>query len=141
MIFDASLSLQTLIGDLLAADPKITAHADPVNIRAGSIRPDNLPAIVLAPARVSFLGHASGGYVMAEVRMMLHLWAVEDGSTVAQAVAGAAMLALMDAPRPDGFAIDDWQRPELVWMRDPAPERTYTHGTIALRAVLRWRAE
>ncbi|MCB5409157.1 tail completion protein gp17 [Pseudogemmobacter faecipullorum] len=138
---DPSLALQTLIGDLLAADPKITAHVDPVNIRSGSIRPDNLPAIVLAPARVAFLGHASGGHVVAEVRMILHIWAVEDGSAVAQALAGAAMLALMDAPRPDGFAVDDWQRPELVWMRDPAPERSYTHGTIALRAVLRWRAE
>lgn len=141
MIYDASLSLQTLIGDLLAADPKITAHVDPLNIRAGSIRPDNLPAIVLTPARVAFLGHASGGYVMAEVRMMLHVWAVDDGSTVAQAVAGATMFALMDPPRPTDFYIDDWQRPELVWMRDPAPERSYTHGAIALRAVLRWRAD
>lgn len=140
-MIEPSLALQTLVGDLLAADPRIIAHVDPVNIRAGSIRPDNLPAIVLSPARVAFLGHASGGYVMAEVRAMLHLWAVEDGSAVAQAVAGAAMLALMDAPRPDGFAIDEWDQPELVWMRDPSPERSYTHGTIALRAVLRWRAE
>lgn len=140
-MMDPTLALQTLIGDLLAADPRITTHVEPVNIRAGSIRPDNLPAIVLAPARVQLLGRASGGYVVAEVRMMLHLWAVEDGSTLAQAVAGAAMLALMDAPSADGFAIDDWQRPELAWMRDPAPERTYTHGTIALRAVLRWRAD
>lgn len=140
-MIDPSLSLQVLIGDLLAADPKITAHVDPMNIRAGAVRPDNLPAIVLAPARVQYLGRASGGYVVAEVRMMLHLWTVEDGSTVGQAVAGAAMLALMDAPRADGFAIDGWDRPELVWMRDPAPERSYTHGAIALRAVLRWRAE
>lgn len=140
-MIEPSLALQKLVGDLLAADPKITAHVDPVNIRAGSIRPDNTPAIVLAPAQVTFLGHASGGYVVAEVRAMLHVWAVEDGSTVTQAVAGAAMLALMDTPRPDGFAIDAWDRPELVWMRDPSPERSYTHGAISLSAVLRWRAD
>ncbi len=140
-MMDPTLALQTLIGDTLTAVPKITALIDPLNISTGSIRPADMPAIVMAPARVVFLGHAAGGHAVAEVCMMLHLWAVEDGSTVAQAIAAAAMLALMDAPRPDGFAIDDWQRPELVWMRDPAPERSYTHGAIALRAVLRWRAD
>lgn len=138
---DATLALQTLIGDLLAADPAITAHVDPLNIRASSIRPSNTPAIVLAPARVQFLGHASGGQIVAEVRMMLHVLGVEDGSTVAQAAASAVLAALMDAPRADGFAIDQWERPELAWGRDPDPARAYTQGTIALRAVLRWRAD
>lgn len=138
---DPTLALQTLIGDRLAADPAITAHVDPLNIRASSIRPSNTPAIILAPARVQLLGHASGGQIVAEVRMMLHVWAVEDGSTVAQAVAAAVMAALIDAPSTDGFAIDAWERPELVWGRDPDPALTHTRGTVALRAVLRWRAD
>lgn len=140
-MMDPTLALQTLIGDRLAADPAIIAHVDPVNIRAGSIRPDNLPAIVLAPARVRVLGHGAGRQVMAEVGMFLHLWTPEDGSTVAQAVAGAMLAALMDAPAATGFSIDEWERPELVWGRDPDPARSYTQGTVALRAVLRWRAD
>ena len=140
-MIDPTLALQTLIGDLLAADPAITAHVDPLNIRASLIRPNNTPAIVLAPARVTLFGHASGSQIVAEVRMLLHIWAVEDGSTVAQAVAAAVLAALMDAPRADDFAIDQWERPELVWGRDPDPARAYTQGTVALRAVLRWRAD
>lgn len=140
-MIDPTLALQTLIGDVLAADPEITALVDPVNIRASSIRPGNMPAIILAPARVQVLGHASGGQIVAEVRAMLHIWAVEDGSTVAQAVASAVLAALIDAPRAEGFSIDQWERPELVWGRDPDPARSHTQGTVALRAVLRWRAD
>lgn len=139
-MMDPTLALQTLIGDRLAADPAILTHVDPVNIRASSIRPGNTPAIILAPARVQLLGHAAGGQIIAEVRMMLHVWAVEDGSTVAQAVASAVLAAMMDAPRADGFAIDQWERPELVWGRDPDPALTHTRGTVALRAVIRWRS-
>ena len=54
-MMDPSLALQTLIGDRLAAEPLVTAFVDPVNIRAGAIRPDNLPAIVISPARVTVL--------------------------------------------------------------------------------------
>jgi hypothetical protein len=140
-MIDPTLTLQSLIGDRLAANPTITAHVDPVNIRAGSIRPDNLPAIVLAPARVRVLGRASGGQVVAEVRALLHIWALEDGSTVAQAIASAVLATLMDPPAASGFSIDDWERPALVWSRDPDPARAMTQGIVALRAVLRWRID
>ncbi|WP_151720654.1 tail completion protein gp17 [Gemmobacter serpentinus] len=109
-MLDPSFALQDLIGDTLVADPAITLHVGPLNIRAGSIRPGNTPAIVLAPSQVKFLGHAAGGQIVAEVRVLLHLWTVEDGSTVAQAVAGAMLAALMDAPKAEGFAIDEWDR-------------------------------
>ncbi|SEO35770.1 Protein of unknown function [Gemmobacter aquatilis] len=138
-MIEPGFALQALIGDRLAADPDITALVNPLNIRAGMIRPDQMPAIVLAPARVRFLGHAAGGQIMAEVRLLLHVWAVEDGAK-AQAVAGAVMRAMMDAPEAEGFDIDAWARPELVWMRDPDPVRAHTQGVIALTAVLRWRA-
>lgn len=140
-MIDPGVSLQTLIGDALAADPAITAHVDPVNIRAGAIRPENLPAIVLAPARVTVLGRAAGAQIVADLRLFLHLWTPEDASGVAQAVAGAMLTRLMDAPAATGFSIDAWERPQLVWSRDPDPARSYSQGTVALRAVLRWRAE
>ena len=140
-MIDPTLALQELIGNRLAADPAITTHVAPQNIRAGAIRPDHMPAIVLAPVRIEMLGRASGGQVVAEVRAFLHVWALEDGSTVAQAIAGPVLAAMMDAPKPEGFAIDDWDRPALVWSRDPDPARAMTQGTVALRAVLRWRAD
>ncbi len=138
-MLDPTFALQDLIGDMLAADPAITQHVDPLNIRAGSIRPDNMPAIVLAPSQVQLLGRAAGGQIVAEVKALLHLWTVEDGSAVAQAVAGAMLAALMDAPKGDGFSIDEWDRPQLAWMRDPDPARSFGHGVMAVRAVLRWR--
>lgn len=138
---DPTLALQSVIGDKLAADPAITAHVAPSNIRAFSVRPDNMPAIVLAPAQVRILGWASGRQIVAEVRAMVHVWAVEDGSAVASTIAANVMAALMDAPKAEAFEVDEWDRPELVWMRDPDPALAYTHGAIALRAVLRWRAD
>lgn len=140
-MIDPTLALQTLIGDRLAADPAILAHVLPDNIRATTIRPDHMPAIILAPARVRILGHASGNQIVAEVRMFLHVWAVEDGSSLAQAVAAAVLAALIDPPTATGFSVDAWERPELVWGRDPDPAQACTQGTVALRAVLRWRAD
>ncbi|WP_273688912.1 tail completion protein gp17 [Ketogulonicigenium vulgare] len=144
-MFDPTSAFTTMIGDRLAADPAITEHVDPLHIRAGFVRPDNLPAIILSPARVRMLGHASGHQLCAEVRLMLHVWAVEDGTT-AQVIVAAMMRNLMDAPSNHdlaelNFGIDGWDRPEVTWMRDPDPARTYTHGVVALRAVLRWRAD
>jgi len=140
-MIEPSLALQTAVRSALIASPAVLEHVAADNIRAGAIRPDNTPAIVLAPARVAVLGRASGGQIVAEVRAMLNIWAVDDGSTVAQAVAGAVLAVLMDAPPADGFSIDEFDRPELAWMRDPDPARSYTHGAVSLRAVLRWRAE
>ncbi|WP_054006164.1 DUF3168 domain-containing protein [Cypionkella psychrotolerans] len=142
-MLDPSFALQTLIGDRLAADTLIAQHVAPENIRASAIRPGNMPAIVIAPSQVRLLGRAGNGQIVAEVRAMLHVWAIEDGSTVAQAVAGAVMIAMMDAPpAPNaGFTIVEWARPDLVWMRDPDPAQAYTQGVVALRAVMQWRAD
>jgi len=90
---------------------------------------------------VTVLGRAAGGQIVAELRLFLHLWTPEEASSVAQIVAGAMLAALMDAPAASGFSIDEWERPELVWSRDPDPARAYTTATVALRAVVRWRAD
>lgn len=140
-MIDPSYALNTLLGDMLAANATVAQHVPPASIRAGSIRPDHMPALVLAPARIRVLGRASGNQIVGEVRMILNIWTPEDGSLVAQELAGAVLAALMDAPATSGFAIDEWDRPELVWMRDPDPARSFAHGVVALRAVLRWRAD
>ncbi|MBL4917450.1 tail completion protein gp17 [Szabonella alba] len=138
-MIEPSLALQTVVRAALIGNPAVLQHVAPENIRAGSIRSVNMPGIVLAPARVEVMGRASGGQIVAEVRAMLHIWTVQDGSEVAQAIAGAVLAVLMDAPAGQGFTIDDWDRPELVWMPDPDPAQSCAHGAVALRAVLRWR--
>lgn len=134
------LALQTAIRSALIADPVINQHVTPERIRAGSIRPEHLPAIVLAPARISILGRAAGHQIVAEVRSMVHVWAVEDGTDTPYLIANAAMAALMDAPRGDAFWIDDWERPVLTWVPDVQAEITHAHAVIGLRAVMRMEA-
>lgn len=138
-MIEPGYALQELIGDHLATVPAVTAHVAPINIRSGTARPENLPCVILSPARVAFLGHAAGGQMVAEVRVILNIWAVEDGSAKAEAIAGAVMMALMDAPKATDFEIDEWDRPALTWSRDPDPAQVRTHGILGLRAVLRWK--
>lgn len=136
------LALQQAVRAMLIADPVIAQLVAPERIRAGSIRPEHLPAIVLAPARMDILGRTSGGQIAAAIRMTVHVWAVQDGSETGNRIAAAAMVALMDAPRGDAFqidGIDGWDRPALVWMPDPDPALSCAHGAIGLRAVLRWQ--
>jgi len=140
-MIEPGLALQTAVRSTLIARAGVTDHVDPDRIRAGSIRPEQMPAIVLSPARVELLGRASGGQVVAEVALMLNLWVVADGSTVAEVVAGAMLRALMDAPAAEGFAIDEWDRPALVWLPDPDPAQSRTRAAVSLKAILRWRAD
>lgn len=133
------MTLKDAIAAALIDAPAVTQHVAPTSIRAGSIRPEHVPAIILSPARVDILGHGSNGTIIAEISAMVHIWAVAD-SAIGPQIASAAMLALMDAPHmPPECAIDEWERPSIVWMRDPDPARSYTHGAISLRAAVRWR--
>lgn len=133
------LALQAAIGDLLATVPAITAHVPPSRIRDGLVRPDQMPAIVLGQPNVTILGRASARNVVAELRMMVHIWAVENGTDAAQEIAGAAVLALLDAPRMPDFTCTEWERPITAWLRDPDPEQARSHGVIGLRCILQWR--
>lgn len=132
-----TLALQEAIRARLLADPVIAQHIEPARIRMGAIRPEQLPAIHLSPSRTEILGRASAGQIVAEVSQLLHLWAVQDGSGTVEAVAAAAMLALMDAPDTQGFDFDAWDRPILVWSEQPAFDGA-AHGAISLHAVIRW---
>ncbi|AGT09270.1 tail completion protein gp17 [Paracoccus aminophilus] len=139
-MLEPSLALQTAVGDALAASPAVTAHVAPERIRAGSIRPEFMPAILLPAGNVEILGRAASGQTVAEVSLILHLWAVQDSSDVAQEIAGAVLAVLMDAPPAAGFWFDEWDRPSLAWVPDPDPAQSHSHAAIKLRAVIRWRA-
>lgn len=140
-MIEPTLALQIAVGDALAAAPGVITHVAPERIRTGSIRPETMPAIVLGDGKLAILGRASGGQIVAEVQMMLHIWALADGSDVAQAIAGAALMSLLDAPAASEFSVDEWDRPALAWVPDPDPARAHSHAAISLRAVIRWRAD
>lgn len=123
----------------LLADPVIAKHVAPAHIRVGTLRPTQLPAIVISPTRASILGRASGGQIVAELRAMLHVWTKAEGDhDAAQDISSAAVMALMDAPKATGFAVDDWDRPALVWTDQAAGVSSTSTGAIGLRAVIRW---
>ncbi|MFC3058815.1 tail completion protein gp17 [Paenirhodobacter populi] len=136
---DPTIALQNAIASALIADPVIAAHVAPERIRASGVRPEEMPSLLFSPSKVTILGHASGGQIVAEVRQTLHLWVVQDGTDTAQEIANAVLLALMDAPVAAGVSIDAWDRPVLAWASDPDPAQSFVHGAFSLNAVLRWR--
>ncbi|WP_166436171.1 tail completion protein gp17 [Paracoccus versutus] len=133
------MELQRAVRLALIAAPGVAAHITPERIRASIARPEDAPVIIMAPAQVDILGRASGGQVVAEIAMKLHVWTAADQSDIAHQITSAAMLALMDAPRVDGMQVDEWERPAMAWVPDPASALSFAHAVIALRAALRWK--
>lgn len=133
------MELQRAVRLALIDAEGVVEHITPERIRAGSIRPETMPAILLAPVEVEILGRASGGQVVAEASMKLHVWTAAVDASLAQQITSAAMLALMDAPRAEGFDFDQWERPVMAWVPDPDPALSCAHAVISLRAVMRWR--
>ena len=133
------MELQKAVRLALIAAPGVAQHITPERIRTGLARPETMPCIIMTPVEVHIFGHASGGQVVAEASLKLHVWTAADQAAVAQQITGAVMLALMDAPRAEGFGFDAWERPVMAWVPDPDPALSCAHGVISLRAVLRWR--
>ena len=138
-MLEPTLAFQTAVRATLIAAPGVLALVPADNIRAGSTRPERTPTIIIGDGRVTYAGRASGGQLVARVGLALHVWAIEDGADTAKAIGHAACTALTDAPATEGFDLDEFAMPGMVWMRDPQPERSYTHGVLNLEAVLRWR--
>ena len=135
-----TLAFQTAVRATLIAAPAVTALVPAERIRAGGLRPDLMPAILLAEAQAEFLGCAAGSQRLARVSLTLHVWAQEDGADTARQIGGAVVHALEFGPADTAeIAVDEWERLSMVWMRDPQPEINNTHGVIMLEAVVRWR--
>lgn len=139
-MLDPALAFQTAVRGALVVSPAITALVEADMIRAGATRHDRTPAVTLTDARTEYLGRASGSQRMARVFLTLHIWAREDGQEVGQEI-GAAVYEALEFGPPDSseIAVDEWQQPRLVWLRDPKPEMTLTHGVMSLEAVVRWK--
>lgn len=138
-MIEPSLAFQTATRAALIASADLTALVPERNIRAGAVRLADLPSIIFSGAHTEYLGRASASQHVARVSLELHIWAVESGADTAKAIGMAALAALVEAPATDGFEIDEYAKPQTLWLRDPQPEANYTHGIVTLEAVLRWR--
>lgn len=139
-MIEPRLALRAAVRNALVNDPAVTALVQPDRIRSGSTRPENMPVIILAGEHTLFLGRAAGGQLLARVYMDTHIWGPDNGADLAFTIGGAVAGALFNAPGSDIITIDDYARPLIRWMRDPAPERTLTHGVVEIEAVVRWAA-
>lgn len=131
------LALMEAVRAALIARNDLTALVPADHIRAGSIRPDTFPAVVLSMPGAEITGHASGGQIVASFNMLLHVWTRDDDAETAQRIGAAVLRALMDAPRSAGLSFDGWDRPRLAWVADPAQQAL--HGAVSLAAVVRWK--
>jgi hypothetical protein len=127
---------------VLIAAPEVLALVPADHIRAGSVRPENFPTIILTGGQTQFLGWAAGDQACARVYLDAHIWAVEDGADTARAIGMAVLKALALPPQmaaqAQRFSIDEWAKPGTIWLRDPQPELSYTHGVMSLEAAVRW---
>ncbi len=137
-MIEPTLALQTAIRAALVSSPAVVELVPADHIRSGSTRPDNLPSIIMSGGQTVFLGNASGAQYLARVFLDLHIWAVEDGADTAQAIGFAVSNVLKEAPDAAGFSFDDFGHPSIRWMRDPEPEKSFTHGILTVEAVMRW---
>ena len=139
-MLDPALAFQTAVRAVLVASPEVLALVPADHIRAGSTRPDRLPSVILADAQTEFLGCAAGSQRMARVYLILHVWAQEDGADTARTIGAAVYEALQFGPADTvDISLDEWHQPRVVWLRDPKPELSLTHGVMNLEAVVRWR--
>lgn len=132
-------AFQAAVRAALLSNPVIRQHVAPEHIRVGTMRPAQLPSIVISPTRANVLGRAGGGQIVADVRCIVHVLVSNDsGSSVTQDIGAAAFMALMDAPIAQGLEIDDWERPIITWADQSVSIGNASHGAIALSAIIRW---
>ncbi|PRA89068.1 hypothetical protein CQ054_02770 [Ochrobactrum sp. MYb29] len=139
-MIEPSLALQAAINAALTDSAEVAALVDPMNIRSGTTRPDELPCIIISPVTTQNLGYASGNQKTARILLDVHIWAEDDGIDTAWKIGFAVCNALYDAPRPtDSFVFAEWEKPLVRWMRDPDPARALCHGVVSINAVLMWK--
>lgn len=137
-MLEPSLALQTALRAALIAAPEVLALVPADHVRAGSTQADKMPCIIFTGGQTEYLGRAGGAQHVARVFLDLNIWAVENGADTAKAIGMAVLNALATIPATDGFEIDEFTKPRIVWLRDPQPELAYTHGVLSIEAVIRW---
>lgn len=138
-MIEPSIEFQTAVRGALIASAPVTDLVPVAHIRAGSTRPNKMPTIILANPQTVHLGRASGGAFMTRVFLDLHIWATEDGADMARQIGGATAMALWDTPCTSVVGIDEYTRPSFSYMRDPDPDRAFSHGVGTVEGVIRWK--
>ena len=136
-MIEPSLALQTAIRAHLFGSAAVIANVPADHLRAGSPRPENLPAIVIGNGTVMNHGRAAGGQYVATVFLDLHIWTLDDGIDLAKTIGGSVGAALIDWPETEGFELDEFKVTRVVWPADPDPQ--YGHGVLSIEAVVRWK--
>jgi len=138
-MIDPALAMQKAVRAHLISDSAITDLVPADHVRAGSTRPDKLPAIMIANANTMMHGRAAGGQFVATVFLDLHLWALEDGLDRVQTIGAAVAHRLMTWPATEafGFELDDFKHQRTVYPRDPDPQ--HGHGVMFIEAAVRWK--
>lgn len=132
-------SFQSAVRATLLADPVISQHVAPAHIRIGTVRPEQLPAIIISPTRANILGRAAGGQIVAEVSLLVSVYASNTGEDyTSHTLAPSAFVAFLDAPQMHGLWIDEWERPSIITHDQAASVGNASHSVISLRAVIRW---
>lgn len=132
-------SLHTAIRSKLIVVPELMALIAPERIRAGVVRAEAMPCLLLGTPSVEIMGRAARNQTVAGMSLVLHVWGTEEDAERTQQIAALTMQALMDAPAAEDFSFDAWHRPAMTWVRDPQPERASLHAVIDLSCVIRWR--
>jgi hypothetical protein len=138
-MIDPALALQKAVRAHLISDTAITDLVPADHVRAGSTRPDKLPAIMISNATTMMHGHAAGSQYVATVFLDLHLWALEDGLDTVQAIGAAVAHRLISWPATaaSDFELDAFKHQRTIYPRDPDPQ--YGHGVVFIEATVRWR--
>jgi Protein of unknown function (DUF3168) len=139
-MIEPTLALQTAIRSRLIDVPAVTAFVDPINIRAGSTRPDKTPCIIMANGTTALHGHDYTAQRAAWVNLDLHVWThdpkQEDGGVLVKEIAFAVSNALDKRMKIDGGYCDHFEVTRAVYPRDPDP--VYWRGILSVEALIRW---
>ena len=136
-MIEPTLALQTALHDHLVSAPAVVALVDPINIRVGSSRPENMPGIRIANGIAMMRGHASGRQYVATVLLDLHLWAVDDGFDHVKTIGAAVAHRLMKWPDAADFDLVRFEHTRTAWPRDPDP--SFGHGVMSVEADIQWK--
>ena len=142
---DPAEILQKTIRSTLIDSPDVLALLAPDHIRSGSTVPANFPCVIMAAPQTVNLGRAAAGLYATRVYIDLHIWAQEHGAGTAQQIGAVLTHVLWDCPEArigpfeNNPAIAEYERPSFKYMRDPDPDKSYSHGVGTVEAAILWR--
>ena len=133
MAIEPSLALQAAVGARLAASAAFTTLVPAEGIFDRSGRPELERCIIIGEGQCVYDDFYGTAYAT------LHIWVKEAGLATSKEIAGACREALKDRPWAlAGYFTHDLRVTNTHFMRDPQGE--YSHGVVAVRAIVQERA-